>query len=106
GDYLRANIDSLSSDKPIRFESELDHINHYVTLEKASTDVDFTMIYELNIRNFNIPPLTIQPIVENAIKHGALTRRDGSGVVKIRTEEKDGNIIITVTDNGAGKMPL
>lgn len=103
GDYLRANIDSLSSDKPIRFESELDHINHYVTLEKASTDVDFTMIYELHVRNFNIPPLTIQPIVENAIKHGALTRRDGSGVVKIRTEEQDGNIIITVTDNGAGK---
>ncbi len=103
GDYLRANIDSLSSDKPIRFESELDHINHYVTLEKASTDVDFTMIYELHVRNFNIPPLTIQPIVENAIKHGALTRRDGSGVVKIRTEEQDANIIITVTDNGAGK---
>ena len=103
GDYLRANIDSLSSDKPIRFESELDHINHYVTLEKASTDVDFTMIYELHVRDFNIPPLTIQPIVENAIKHGALTRRDGSGVVKIRTEEQDANIIITVTDNGAGK---
>ena len=103
GDYLRANIDSLSSDELISFESELDHINHYVTLEKASTDVDFTIIYELHIRKFNIPPLTIQPIVENAIKHGALTRRDGSGVVKIKTEEQDGSIIITVTDNGAGK---
>lgn len=103
GDYLRANIDSLSSDELISFESELDHINHYVTLEKASTDVDFTIIYELHIRKFNIPPLTIQPIVENAIKHGALTRRDGSGIVKIKTEEQDGSIIITVTDNGAGK---
>lgn len=103
GDYLRANIDSLSSDELISFESELDHINHYVTLEKASTDVDFTMIYELHIRKFNIPPLTIQPIVENAIKHGALTKRDGSGIVKLKTEEQDGNIIITVTDNGAGK---
>ena len=102
GNYLRANIDSLSSDKPISFESELDHIDQYVTLEKASTDVDFTMIYELSIRNFKIPPLTVQPLVENAIKHGALTRRDGSGVVKIKTEEHDGNIIITVTDNGAG----
>ncbi|MBR1383617.1 MAG: histidine kinase [Ruminococcus sp.] len=102
GDYLRANIDSLSSDEPISFESELDHINHYVTLEKAGTDVDFTMVYELHIRDFKIPPLTVQPIVENAIKHGALTRRDGSGVVKIKTEEIDGNIVITVTDNGTG----
>ena len=102
GDYLRANIDSLSSDEPISFESELDHINHYVTLEKAGTDVEFTMVYELHIRDFKIPPLTVQPIVENAIKHGALTRRDGSGVVKIKTEEKDGSIVITVTDNGTG----
>ena len=102
GDYLRANIDSLSSDEPISFESELDHINYYVKLEKASTDVDFDIIYELNIRDFRIPPLTVQPIVENAIKHGALTRRDGTGIVKIRTEEQDGSIIITVTDNGTG----
>lgn len=102
GDYLRANIDSLSSDEPISFESELEHINRYVTLEKAGTEVDFTIVYELGIRKFKIPPLTVQPIVENAIKHGALTRRDGSGVVKIKTEEQDGNIIITITDNGAG----
>ncbi|MCR5121133.1 MAG: histidine kinase [Ruminococcus sp.] len=102
GDYLRANIDSIASEDLIEFESELKHIDHYIQLEKASTDIPFCVIYELNIRNFSIPALTVQPIVENAIKHGALTRRDGSGFVKIKTEETDEDIIITVTDNGKG----
>ncbi len=102
GDYLRANINSISSNEMIDFKSELEHIEQYVRLEKASTDVDFTMIYDLEIKDFKIPPLTVQPIVENAIKHGALTRRDGTGFVKITTEEFGGMVRIIVTDNGKG----
>ena len=51
---------------------------------------------------FMIPPLTVQPIAENAIKHGALTRRDGTGKVVIKTEDHGENIVITVSDNGTG----
>ena len=102
GDYLRANISSFSSDEPIPFLSELKHIEQYIQLEKISREADFIVIYELKVKNFRIPPLTVQPIVENAIKHGVLSRRDGKGKVKIKTEEKDGLIIITVTDNGTG----
>jgi len=104
GDYLRANINSLSSDKPIWFENELEHIKQYIMLEKASTNVDFEVIYELGVTSFKVPPLTVQPIAENAIKHGALTRRDGSGRVIIKTVESEGNIVITVTDNGIGAV--
>jgi LytS/YehU family sensor histidine kinase len=102
GDYLRANIDSIAAENLIEFDSELKHIDHYIQLEKASTDIQFCVVYELNIRDFSIPALTVQPIVENAIKHGALTRRDGTGFVKIKTEETNDDIIITVTDNGKG----
>ena len=102
GDYLRANINSLSSDEPISFASELEHIEQYIRLEKASRDENFTVIYELREKDFKIPPLTVQPLVENAIKHGALSRRDGKGYVKIRTERAGTNIVITVTDNGVG----
>ena len=102
GSYLRANIDSISSDDLIRFSDEVKHIEQYVKLEKASTDVNINVIYELAVQDFMIPPLTVQPIVENAIKHGALTRRDGTGFVKIQTEEVGGRIRITVTDNGTG----
>ncbi|MBP0974536.1 MAG: histidine kinase, partial [Oscillospiraceae bacterium] len=102
GEYLRSNIDSISSDDFITFESELAHIGQYVMLEKASTEININVIYELNVKDFMIPPLTIQPIVENAIKYGALSRRDGTGTVKIFTEEKDGMVCITVSDNGSG----
>ena len=102
GDYLRANINSISSNEMIDFNSELEHIEQYVRLEKASKDINFTMIYDLEIKDFKIPPLTVQPIVENAIKHGALTRRDGTGFVKIKTEEFGGMIRIIITDNGKG----
>ncbi len=102
GDYLRANIDSIATDDMIEFRSELDHIGQYVKLEKASTDVNINVIYELGVSDFRIPPLTVQPIVENAIKHGAITRRDGTGFVKIMTEETADEIRITVSDNGLG----
>lgn len=102
GDYLRANINSISSNEMIDFNSELEHIEQYVRLEKASKDINFTMIYDLEIKDFKIPPLTVQPLVENAIKHGALTRRDGTGFVKIKTEEFGGMIRIIITDNGKG----
>lgn len=102
GDYLRANINSLSSDEFIEFSSELEHIKQYVSLEKAGTDVDFKMIYDLETKDFLVPPLTVQPVVENAIKHGALTRRDGTGFVKIKTEEFGGMVRIIITDNGTG----
>ena len=102
GDYLRANINSISSEETIEFTSELEHVEQYVRLEKASRDIDFSVIYDLDIKDFRIPPLTVQPVVENAIKHGALSRRDGTGFVKISTEQKDGFIIITVRDNGKG----
>ena len=49
-----------------------------------------------------MPPLTVQPIVENAIKHGALTRSDGTGRVTIKTEDTGDTIVITITDNGTG----
>ncbi|MCR5168479.1 MAG: histidine kinase [Oscillospiraceae bacterium] len=102
GDYLRANIDSISSDEMISFGAELEHIEQYIKLEKASTDVHFDVIYELGVNDFMIPPLTVQPVVENAIKHGVLTRRDGTGVLKIKTDKTDCAIRITVTDNGSG----
>lgn len=102
GDYLRANIESLSSDNPIPFDDELKHIQKYIELERAAIDFGFDVTFELGVTGFMIPPLTVQPIAENAIKHGALTRRDGTGKVTIKTEDNGESIVITVSDNGTG----
>ena len=101
--YLRGNIDALMSDKHIPFNTELAHIREYVALELADPDRQFEMEYELEETDFVIPPLTIQPIVENAIKHGALSRKDGQGRVKLTTQRHGDMIRITVEDNGTGE---
>ena len=92
----------LIADKPLPFSMELEHIKQFISLEKAGADVDFEVIFDLKATVFMIPPLTVQPIVENAIKHGALTRHDGTGKVIVKTEESDDDVTITITDNGIG----
>lgn len=102
GNYLRANIDSLESDKPIPFRTELEHIDQFISIIRAGNKTKFDVTYDLQTENFSVPPLTVQPIVENAIKYGALTRNDGTGMVTVKTEDADDKIIITITDNGTG----
>ena len=58
------------------------------------------------MRDFKIPALSIQPIVENAVKHGALTHRDGTGRVLLSTEAFGETIRVTVTDNGLHNAAL
>ena len=98
--YLRRNIDALSAESMIPFDEELRHIRQYVALELADPARQFHFDYELDVRDFTLPALTAEPIVENAVKHGALTHRDGTGRVLLTTEEIGDYIRITVTDNG------
>ncbi|MBR5362381.1 MAG: histidine kinase [Oscillospiraceae bacterium] len=104
--YLRGNMTALTADSLIPFETELEHIRQYVALEHACTDQPFTLDYQLDVTDFEIPALTVQPIVENAIKHGALSRRDGSGQAVLKTERIGQFVRITVTDNGTGSANL
>ena len=100
--YLRGNINALSSDEPIPFETELSHIRQYVALEQADSARVFSMEYDLEAGSFSIPPLTIQPLVENAVKHGALARDDGLGWVRLSTEDRGRFVRVVVEDSGAG----
>ncbi len=100
--YLRGNIDALSSDEPIPFETELSHIRQYVALEQADPARTFSMEYDLAAKPFLIPPLTVQPLVENAVKHGALARADDQGQVRLSTEDCGKFVRVMVTDNGTG----
>ena len=61
------------------------------------------MEYDLKAKAFLIPPLTVQPLVENAVKHGALTHRDGSGKVHLSTEDRGQFVRVVVEDNGMGQ---
>ncbi|MBE6934285.1 MAG: hypothetical protein E7462_04445 [Ruminococcaceae bacterium] len=98
--YLRGNFRELDSPAPIRLEEELKHLKHYTDIEQVRFP-DMSIIYELESEDFLIPALTIQPLVENAIKHG-LMKLESGGTVRIRTFETEKYYWIQVVDNGAG----
>ena len=100
-EYLRRNLSSLTETNLIRFEEELRHIEAYVNLEKVRFGDRLIVIYDIGTTEFNVPPLSIQPIVENAIKHGILKRVEGGRLV-FKTYETDDAYIVEVTDNGVG----
>ena len=100
--YLRTNMDSLTQKKPIPVSKEIEHVKNYVDIEKLRFADRLNVEYEISAENFNVPPLTIQPIVENAIKHGVNQKAEG-GTVKIKTyEEGDFNVICSSADGTAG----
>lgn len=99
--FLRANMDSLTNEEPIPFEQELKHTKRYVNLEMQRFRGRFKVNYDIQAAEFTIPPLTLQPIVENAIRHGVMKRAEG-GTVTVRAEEDEREFRILVCDDGVG----
>lgn len=100
-EYLRGNLESLNLDKPIPFERELRHTKCYVAIEKKRFGEKINVEYDIKYENFLLPALTLQPLVENAIKYG-LCKKRGGGTVVIGTEKIMDNVYITIKDNGIG----
>lgn len=103
--YLRANMDSLESNSPIPFDKELEHVENYLWIEQQRFKDQLTVEYDIQYRDFTLPALTLQPLVENAVRHGIRGREEG-GWVKLSSSRKDGFIVVTVEDNGIGFDPL
>ena len=98
--YLRGNFGEIDNPGLIRVSKELNHTQYYIGIEKVRfPDIEF--ITEITCCDFSIPALTIQPIVENAVKHGILKRESG-GTVKVKTYETDSSYFVSVKDNGVG----
>jgi LytS/YehU family sensor histidine kinase len=99
GKYLRQNIDSLEQDIRIPFDKEMEHTLNYADIEMVRFP-NIRVETDLQDQDFTIPALTVQPIVENAIRHGV--RICEEGVVRI-SSRKDGHFHeIVIEDNGKG----
>ncbi len=103
--YLRGNMDALQTTAPIPFARELEHTRQYLALEKMRFEEKLTVRYDIPCMSFTLPILTLQPIVENAVRHGVRGNADGKGEVLIATREYPDRYEITVTDNGPGCEP-
>ena len=101
--YLRGNFGELDNPKPILMSKEMEHVRYYTSIEKVRFP-DMTFSFEMHADDFQIPALTIQPIVENAIKHGLMKREKG-GTIHVVSYETDSYYCVTVTDDGVGFDP-
>ena len=99
--YLRANSANLTNQPMITFTQELENLKAYLRIEQVRFP-NLKVEYDIAAEDFMLPCLSVQPLVENAIKHGIGRRRGNTGTVTIRTEELPDSFRITVTDDGVG----
>lgn len=103
--YLRHNMESLAISRPIPFNQELEHAKHYIGLQQLRFGRALDIRFDLQCTDFRMPTLTLQPIVENAIRYGVRQNAEGEGTVTISTKEYDDSYEIVVVDNGPGFAP-
>ncbi len=103
-EYLKGNMNSLAQKKPIPFERELQHTRLYLSIEQLQYEERLKVSTDIQATAFTIPALTLQPIVENAVKHG-VSKREQGGKVTIETRETDESYLVVVKDDGVGFNP-
>ena len=103
-DYLRQNFTAIASEDTVPFSDELRHTQSYLAVEKAQHEDMLVVEYDTPYTHFRVPPLTLQPLVENAVKH-AMDPNAAPLHITIRTKKTDAGVLITVEDNGRGFDP-
>ncbi|MDU4892235.1 MAG: histidine kinase [Clostridium sp.] len=99
--YIRRNMNFIEMEELICFEEELSQIKIYMEVQNICFGNEIKYVEDIKTRSFFVPPLTIQPIVENAIKHG-IRKKEGEGTVKLSTFVSGECVFIIVEDNGIG----
>ena len=99
--YLCGNLDSLMAKRPIPFLKELDHVKNYLAIEQRRFGDRVKAVYDIQEDQFLVPPLILQSMVENAVKHG-ITRREEGGMILIRTVKEGKDYYIIIEDDGVG----
>lgn len=100
--YLRACIRTMQNSELITIEQEIDNIRAYVNIEKMRMGKCLKIDYDTKSENFMIAPLSIQPLVENAIRHGIYKRGKKGGTVSVQTETLTNSNRIIIKDDGVG----
>lgn len=100
-DYLRGNLVSLETETPVPIDEELSHVRTYFNLEKLRFEDELQVEYDICTHEVVLPLITIQQIVENAIKHGIAKKQNGGRIV-IGAKEETGGYSVTIKDDGVG----
>ena len=102
--HLRANIEVKGGQLLIPLEEELSNIQCYVELANMQNSIPLNILYNIDIFDFAVPILSIEPFVENAIRHSKIQSKE-DGYIEIATSEDEGNYLLSIVDNGVGFDP-
>ena len=96
--YLRNNFAAIASEDTIPFDDELKHTQAYLAVEQAQHEGRLFVDFDTPHTHFCVPPLTLQPLVENAVKHGMDPRGDPLHIYVKAIQTKSGSEIIVEND--------
>ena len=101
--YLRRSFNIQETQLFTSLENELTLVKSYIVIEQARFGDRLTVVYEVDssLLSCQIPPLSIQPLVENAVRHG-LMHREAGGLVVVKARRAGNDLVIEVTDDGIG----
>ncbi len=103
--YLRSNFDSLGDTKPVSFSRELENIEAYLALEKLNFGERLRVERDIETEDFFLPALSVEPLVENAVRHGTATF-EGGGTVRIIVRTTKHFTVVEIRDKGEGRRTL
>ncbi|BBI31853.1 hypothetical protein KCTCHS21_12520 [Cohnella abietis] len=102
GEYLRASFDFKNADQLVPLKHELGLVRSYLYIEKERFEDRLKVNWEVDEKiRLLIPPLSIQPLVENAVRHGIMKRSRG-GEITIRINDHEDYAEVVIEDNGVG----
>ena len=101
GKYLRGNLSALEKPESVPFEDELNHIKNYLSIESVRFGEYLNIVYDIETVDFRVPVLSIQPLIENAVKHGVGMKEEG-GTVTLSVHRNGNNVEIKILDDGVG----
>lgn len=100
--YLRGSLEFNNLDKMVSVEKELEFVDTYFHIEQARFGQKIQLHKEIEVPlDFQIPVLILQPLVENAVRHG-ISKKPGGGIVTVRMMQNDKNLYIEIEDDGIG----
>lgn len=102
--YLRSSLSIMDREQCISFRQEMELVENYLFMEQQRFPDSIEVELDIKEEHFEVPPLSVQPIVENAVRHGIRARRE-KGKIRIATESTETDYRIVISDDGAGFDP-
>ena len=99
--FLKKNMQDIYAAELISFETELNHLKRYLNIQKMRYGEYMNICYDIKSMDFDLPPLILQPIAENAVRHGISHKPEG-GTITVRSSEDTDEYKVVIEDDGVG----